>query len=1610
MLKKILLLFICYFLLNLIGAQNCDDPNSTFEFIGSQNTYFCEGINGIVTVDITVDQNNDPACIANMKLEWGDGTTEILPNNFFGNKTHVYNFPDSIACLLTPDDLNPEVKLTLYFNNGKLNKRTQSLAITPLPRAKFNISGSLCVGQTINFGNTGCWGDSFLWTYSNGMSSTGEDGQVVYAATGTYTTRLIATNECGSDTATVLINIRDRPDINALAATVPGGCVPFNTQISPTATGINMNGYKWTVIGSPNSCSSCAQFIPATGKDSIMPVIRFTEAGIYTIRLIGSNECGNDTATIQINAAAQPNMTVGFIPSGCNALTVNLNDQLLVYQGTISTYNWIFPAGASIASASSASPGNVTFTQSGTIIVELRGPCDTIIKQIPIVVNSQEPISFSGLPQSICVTSAPFNLSAMPVGGTFTGPGITNSVSGTFNPMLADTGTHIIAYQQGITGCESQGTITITVLPADMLTIGGDIQVCRNAAPIPLVANPMPGNWTGTGISGSDFLPGNALVGPNTITYSHTNPAGCTSARSRVITVVAVPVVQAPDTLFSCDIATPVNLSTLGGITFTPGLPTAGSIISWTGNGVDMAGLFTSPGIGTYQMSLNYSIPPLCDTTVSIKVVVAAFVAASAGPDTVLCGSQGTYNLAGFPAGGVWRNNVGAIVTPTITLSSLTPGDHVFSYTIQGSTPCESSDIVTITLVGGNAVNAGTDRYVCSTTTVLPLSVVPGLNWSGPSLNGSNIDISALVPGDYVYTLTDPGLPGACNNDKFTLTVSPPPSGNFTISQDTACVGKIITVIPTATSGVQYLINWGDGPPDNSLTHQYSLPGDYDITLTATTINPLTSQVLCTATSTRSIHIIEPILAGNIQFLMDTTSGCAVLTVHFTNISQAESGTYLWNFGNGQTFSGYSPPPVDFLQGAEDTIYTITLTVKNSCDSVTFSKQVNVFPMPSAKMGISYQQPCSGGILKASVLSTGNPANNTFYTTTGLVQPGSPAAPSWFQFFTDSLPKTVGIWLVTSNFCGMDTAYQEVIVNPSDVVAVIGLPDTTRLCAGSPFTLINYATSGAPVDWTFSNGNTYTGDTIQVIAANEGIYHITLKVFGCGFDSMTVPVYVRPLPTIMVSYDPQKCPHLPVDFKITSSAAAVLLKYGDGDSTLQKISQHLFPGPGLFLPAAQAVSEAGCIGQWDGQITILTPPIAAIAASDSVCMDEPVQFTGTANQNNVTCAWTFGDGNISDLCMPVHQYSNPGLFTAVLTVISSEGCIDTAAIPVYVRNRPDANFTYLIKEKCTPAVVAFSNTSTGATGLTWTLGDGATAATSQFDHTYHTGQLWPVQLIATNEGICSDTATQLVAVFQTPLLNLQTVVQCSVAEGVNLSIPTPAENFVAVSAPGYYQTGNYHTALLQNDYHIYIKTPEGCENDTTIVILPVNELYLQAEQDSFFLLLGDSVQLEANVNQTGVQFTWTPAIYLDDATVFNPASKPLRTIDYVVQGIDLMGCTKYDTVSVRVMIDRDSSLFIPNAFSPNDDGNNDIFYVRNLFNPSIKGLEMLKIFDKFGEKVFDIADLPGGEITPTENPFYGWDGTFRGEKAEMGTYYFQIKVAYVDGFIQLFKGTLILIR
>ncbi len=114
---------------------------------------------------------------------------------------------------------------------------------------------------------------------------------------------------------------------------------------------------------------------------------------------------------------------------------------------------------------------------------------------------------------------------------------------------------------------------------------------------------------------------------------------------------------------------------------------------------------------------------------------------------------------------------------------------------------------------------------------------------------------------------------------------------------------------------------------------------------------------------------------------------------------------------------------------------------------------------------------------------------------------------------------------------------------------------------------------------------------------------------------------------------------------------------------------------------------------------------------------------------------------------------------------------------------------------------------------------------------------------------------------------------------------------------------------------------------------------------------------------------------------------------------DINGCSASDQITVSVIFNR--NVYIPNAFSPNDDGVNDAFIVygeQDLFE-----VEKLRVFDRWGNKVFERENIPPND------PNFGWDGTFRGEKMNPGIYVYHLRVRYIDGEVRDFSGDVMLI-
>lgn len=240
-----------------------------------------------------------------------------------------------------------------------------------------------------------------------------------------------------------------------------------------------------------------------------------------------------------------------------------------------------------------------------------------------------------------------------------------------------------------------------------------------------------------------------------------------------------------------------------------------------------------------------------------------------------------------------------------------------------------------------------------------------------------------------------------------------------------------------------------------------------------------------------------------------------------------------------------------------------------------------------------------------------------------------------------------------------------------------------------------------------------------------------------------------------------------------------------------------------------------------------------------------------------------------------------------------------------------------------------------------------------------------------------------------------------------------ADGFAAVTAAG--GVGNYSfvwsnfgitdstfNAFERGLYQVTVSDGNGCNNVETILIgspdaTSVDAQVLAASNITFFgdtlplLATNTSINFPAGI---GVDFFWNPSSGLSCDNCENPFAYPIFTTLYEVTMVDERGCVATDTVSV-VINPQDKILFVPNAFTPNGDGTNDIF---RAFAAGVREVDFT-VYDRWGEKLFFSKILEEG-----------WNGIFKNNLMNPGVYVFYIEVTYLDGDKKSAKGSVTLIR
>jgi len=194
------------------------------------------------------------------------------------------------------------------------------------------------------------------------------------------------------------------------------------------------------------------------------------------------------------------------------------------------------------------------------------------------------------------------------------------------------------------------------------------------------------------------------------------------------------------------------------------------------------------------------------------------------------------------------------------------------------------------------------------------------------------------------------------------------------------------------------------------------------------------------------------------------------------------------------------------------------------------------------------------------------------------------------------------------------------------------------------------------------------------------------------------------------------------------------------------------------------------------------------------------------------------------------------------------------------------------------------------------------------------------------------------------------------------------------------------------EYKVVVTNKYGCKDSAYLNIDVYRNLELNAGIDKV-ILAGDTATLDATIKGTAIDYYWSPAISISDIHAARPKVFPTEGTEYTISATSTVGCgSGTDKVLVTVY----KEIKVPNAFTPNRDGNNDIFRVLPLDNYK---LVQFIVYDRLGKLLFR-----------TNDKYKGWDGTFNGVAQPGGVYVYHLELVSEQGKHLVKQGTVLLLR
>ncbi len=1546
-----------------------------------------------------------------VEWKWNLGNSTI---SFLQNPSATYFNPGTYNVQLvvtnaagTKDSIVKTQFITVYAAPTAIISATPQTGCYPLPV-------SFTDGSTAGSGTITNW----LWDFGDGASSTEQNPLHVYTASGNYNVSLMVTNSFGCTKTITMPNfVSTNTGVDALFThSLPGGCsVPETITFQNQSTGTGTLAYSWTFGDGGTSTAA-------------NPSHTYTAAGSYNVMLVVTNSTGcTDTFSVSntINiGVTHPEFT--FSTPVCAESTVSFTNTSTPVPASAT---WTFGDGGTAASINAQHIFNTAGTYNVKMTGNFGGCADSVIH--PVTVIAKPVAAFTGDRLTACSVPLTVSFSNTSTGAvsynwdfgdggtsTATNPSHTYTAPGAYNVSLIVT--NAAGCSDTLTRAQyiniTLPTVTINDLPRKgCAPLAWTFTSAVNSnEPVATYLWNFGDGTTSTAATPTHVFP----TGSYDITVTITTASGCTATTTVSAGIIAS---TKPQANFS---ATPRDACAKETIMFTD--LSTGTVTGWHwdfgdgGTSTEQNPSYVYSDTGYFHITLIVDNNGCKDTLriqnyIHINPPIAAFNIVND------CATHFTKSFIDESIGAdEWHWDFGDGSTSTLQNPVHTytqTGNYTVTLTVVNHrTGCDYTTPKTLIVADERALFTSADQVLCRNTSTQFTAtsqnanpMITGYSWdfgNGTTATGNPATATYTTAGTYAVRLiiSDPnGCLDTLIRNNYIAVYGP--TADFTPSTPGSCLMTDITFndqsVPDATHPInQWSWDYGDGITENltapPFVHGYTTSGIFSVKLKVTDTYGCTDSI--TKVNLLTISNPEAVFAS-----VDTNS-CPGKDIRFTNGSTGPGLTYQWTFGDGTSSSDAAPVHVYNAEG----VYTVSLTVTDmyGCVStLTKPNYINI-ALPHAAFTVSDSvSTCPPLVVQFTNASTHVESFVWDFGDGGTSQALNPS-----HFY--NIPGTYFARLtVTSPGGCVDVFTKRIIVR-----GPYGSFTYAPLAGCSPLTVSFVASTRdrASFIWDFNDGTTVaTSDSlISHTYTIPGIYvpkMILKDIAGC-----TVPITgpdtikVSGVQADFITDTTTRCTNGNVVFTNLTQSNDVITSYlwnfGDGTTSTAANPTHFYAALGNYRPKLTVRTQNGCVDSLFDNITIrvVKTPEISITNSPNGCVPLTMSFNGNLinpDTSAISWHWTTSDGGLgSQQQFTPAVYTNAGTYSSRLIAINSSGCADTAQVNFEAYGIPavDAGLDMVL---ClgTPKQL----TATGAASYRWF------PSTALSCPTCSTTQANPDSAIryyveGTSAQGCKKTDS-LDVVVRFPFKMRGGYADTLCTGGSTLLMMGGASTYEWSPATGLDRTTGPRVKAAPTTttrYMVIGKDNVNCFSDTAYFPIKVYPIPTVSIATDTTMTAGRTCILTPTTSSDVTQAVWSPNIGVLNNSFPSITVKPTSQVQYRVRVSNPGGCTAEATINVNVLCDG-TNVFIPNTFSPNGDGQNDVFFVRGT---GLFKIKQATIFNRWGQEVFSNQHFNANDAAA------GWDGTFRGTKLEPDVYVYMIEVQCENNNVMLFKGNVTLLR